>query len=56
MVKWNEEYPEGDKNKKNFVAIRMDHNLFETLKEKAQAEGKDLSRIIRDLIKEGLKA
>ena len=48
-------YWDVDPRKKEFVALRMDEQLFQALKEKAQSEGIDLSEAIRQSIKKSIE-
>lgn len=41
--------------KRHFVACRMEQDLFILLSQKAQAQGSDLSSVIRQLCREGLR-
>ena len=44
-----------DKRKKEFVAVRMEADLFKQLSLKAQQEASDLSSVIRKLCRSGLE-
>lgn len=44
-----------DQRKKEFIALRMERELFILLKQKAMQENLDLSHMIRSLCREGLE-
>jgi len=48
-------FGEQDNRKKEFVAVRMEKSLFLELRKEADKRKTDLSSVIRELCKKGLK-